>query len=284
MTGWYEFRRTPSAADIARFPIIKELYRKQYYPVVYEVWLNQEAADAEGEIMVDFTAVFDGSGTAAVVYYDSSDAGDTSAGTGLRTISIFGLDEAGTDFQEVTDSMAGQAGTATAEKWTRVMNFKGLTAGANGDADGTVTIQDDAAGTNKHMTIAAGNVCSVSARFYFPYGWTAFMAGLEANAFKASHATEAFGDSADATISGLLVRPAWVDNTGIAMDDVAYYPVTPIESPKMIYDLTPHIAQTEDEEAYITLKHQSKEQDNNYTGFYKIWYIAYRTTTTGRGI
>lgn len=284
MTGWFDFRRTPSAADLARFPIIKELLRQQYYPVVYEVWLNQEAPDAEAEIMVDFTGVFDGSGTAAVLYYDSSSANDAAAGVGIRTIRIFGVDEAGTDFQDVIDSMDGTTGTATAEKWTRLNNFKGVTAGANGDAEGTITLQDDAGGTTKHATIAAGNIGAVSARFYFPYGWNAFMAGVEANAYKASHATEGFGDSGDTTISGLLFRPIWTDNTGIANDDIAYYPVTPIESPVMIRDLTPHIAQTEDEECYITLQHVAKEDDNNYTGFYKIWYIAYRTTSAGRGI
>jgi len=268
--------RSPNHADLAQFPILKELIKDQYQPKIYELWIQQEAPDTEAEIMVNYTAIFDGSSTAAVVYYDSSDAGDTAAGVGIRTIKIIGNDEAGTDVQEVTDSMAGTTGTATTEKWNRLWAFKGMTAGANGDAEGTITIQDDAAGTNKHMTIAAADTSSISARIYPPNGWKCCMYYIWAQVTTANVA-----DGELVAGQGALFSPIVAENTGIASDHAKTFWALANGPPVEIYNATKII--DGDNANYLSLQHVTKADDDNQIMMYRIVYVLWNTAITARG-
>lgn len=269
--------RDPNYNDLAEFPILKELIKDQYQPKIYELYIQQEAPDAVAEIMVNYTAIFDGSSTAAVVYYDAADAKDTAAGVGVRTIAIIGIDEAGTGVQNETYSMAGQTGTSTGDKWTRVWAFKSMTAGSEGDAAGAIYVQDDAAGTNKHMTMALGDNCSISARIYPPDGWKCQMHYVWANIVAANVA-----DGEVASGQGAIFTPIIYDATsGVVSDETRVYWVSTNSCPNEYWNLTPWL--DGDESSYLSLKHVTKADDDNQTVLYRIVYILYNTTITSRG-
>lgn len=275
----WDYRAEPNASDFAHYPILKELIRLGYVPKIIELNIQQEAPDAEAEIIVDYTVIFDGTATAKVAYYDSSDVKDTSAGVGTKTIKVLSTNEAGNDYQEITDDMVGQTGTATAEKHQRLIAVKGMTAGAEGDTAGTLTIQDDAGGTNKHMTIAAANMSSISARIYMPDGWKGLMYYIHASKPEVADATaEIILDT------GFIFKPFWDDASGVDIDDVLSYTVSSSVGAVEVYNATPIIASA-DGAAYITLKHVTKEADLNALALYKIIYVVWDATKSiQRGI
>ena len=268
----WEYRTEPNASDFAHYPIIKELIRLGFIPKIIELNIQQEAPDAIAEIMVNYTAIFDGTATAAVVYLDSSDAKDTSAGVGTRTIKVLSTNEAGNDYQENTDNMVGQTGTATGEKHQRLIAVKAMSAGAEKDTAGTLTIQDDAGGTNKHMTIAAGDLSSISARIYMPDGWEGLMYYIRAQVGQVANATAAITPD-----TGFLFQPIWEENVSLLSDDGRIYPVSSSGEPIELYNATPIIASNGGAN-YISLQHIAKEADNNALALYKIIYIVWDAT------
>ena len=273
--------RNPSMADRAQYPILNELLKCMYVPKILELNIQQEAPDTTlTEIMVDYTVIFDGTATAKVVYYDSSSAEDGAAGAGIVTIKILSVNEAGSNYQEITDAMAGLTGTATAEKHQRIIAFKGMSAGANGDAEGTITLQDDAGGTNKHATIAAANVSSVSARLYMPDDWAGLMYYLRATLVTASDA------SALTANDGVMFRPIVHDAVAIAgidSDEAEVMMVTTESGPREYWNLTP-VVPSNGGANYISLGHVTIDTDVNQIASYRIIYIMWGTTNTQRGL
>lgn len=77
--------------------------------------------------------------SASTMTISSSDANDTSAGTGLRTITVQGLD---TDYLEITEvvSLNGQTGVTTSNSYLRINRLIGATAGSTNSNEGTVYI------------------------------------------------------------------------------------------------------------------------------------------------
>jgi hypothetical protein len=273
--------REPTLVDFAQYPILRVLKNNHYRPKILELNLQQAAPNAMAEIMVNYTAIFDGTATAAVVYYDSTSAEDTATtGDGIRTIKILSVNEDGDDYQENTDNMAGTSGTATTEKHQRLIAVKGMSAGANGDAEGTITIQDDAAGTNKHMTIAAGDVSSISARLYLPDDWKGLMYYLRA---EVSGAVDANAHTAN---DGALFIPYVHDATkiaGIAPDYAEMHCVNSQSGPFELYNATP-VVDSNDGANYITLLHGALDTDTNMVITYRIIYIMWGTTNAQRGL
>jgi len=273
--------REPTLADYSRYPILKELKSNHYFPKILELYLQQEAPDTNfAEIMVDYTVIFDGSATAKVVYYDSTDVKDTVAGVGSRTIKILSVNEAGDDYQENTDDMAGQTGTATTEKHQRLIAVKVMSSGAEGDTAGTLTIQDDAGGTNKHMTIAAADNSSISARLYLPDDWEGLMYYLRASLVTTSDA------SALTANDGAMFRPIVHDAAAIAgvdSDEAEIMMVTTESGPVEYWDLTPVIPSNGGAN-YISLAHATVDTDANQIVSYKIIYIMWGTLAAHRQV
>lgn len=271
--------RDPSPADIAAYPIFNELRNQNYYPKILELYIQQEAPDTTlTEIMVNYTAIFDGTATAKVVYYDSTSAEDGVAGDGIITIKMLSTNEASNDYQEITDAMAGTTGTATTEKHQRIIAVKAMSAGANGDAEGTVTLQDDAGGTNKHVTIVAGDVSSVSARLYMPNDWEGLMYYLRATLVTASDAAALTAND------GVMFRPIVHDAAaiaGVASDEAEVMMVTTESGPREYWNLTPVIS-SNDGANYISLGHVTIDTDVNQTASYKILYVMWGTTQAMR--
>jgi len=75
---------------------------------------------------------------AAVCSITSGSANDAIAGTGARTVQVWGLDASYADQTEVVD-MAGAGGVNTSNTYIRMFRMKVLTAGSGGTAAGKIT-------------------------------------------------------------------------------------------------------------------------------------------------
>jgi hypothetical protein len=93
--------------------------------------------------------------SASVMTISSSSASDTAAGTGARTITIYGLDGSYNQINE-TVSLNGQTGVSTTNSYLRVLHLFVNTAGSGGAAAGTIY-----AGTGTVTTGKPANVYGV---------------------------------------------------------------------------------------------------------------------------
>ena len=125
-------------------------------------------------------AEFDGSGTPAVLYLDSDSANDTLAGTGAQKVAVIGLTSADVFYVEVVD-MGGLTAKVTTTLWKRVFHIFVYQCGTAGKAVGNIYCQDDAAGTNKYLKIAANQIESEGSRIWFPDGMKVQIEHLRAN-------------------------------------------------------------------------------------------------------
>ena len=98
--------------------------------------------------------VFDGTGTAAVVYVDSTSAEDAAGGDGTQEVTIIGLDE-NDKIVAVAVATGGTTGTSSVTKFKRIFHAYASAWGSGNDTVGTMYIQDDIAGTVKHLSMAA---------------------------------------------------------------------------------------------------------------------------------
>lgn len=119
----------------------------------------------------------------------SSDAADTSAGTGVRTVEVHGLD-ANFDEKEETVSLNGTSAVALAGTWIRINNVHAETVGSGGVAAGIINVQASGGGTVYDM-IAAGGNASLQCHFTIPNGKTGFILGWNASAITGAGTTKA---------------------------------------------------------------------------------------------
>lgn len=93
--------------------------------------------------------------TASVVNFVSADAADAAAGTGVRTISVTGLDS---NYDEITETvtMNGVTPVATANGYWIIHRLIALTAGSGGTNAGIITGTSAAAGTPVLISMLAG--------------------------------------------------------------------------------------------------------------------------------
>lgn len=114
--------------------------------------------------------------SATTMTVSSSSANDTSAGTGLRTVLISGLDANYDILQEIV-TLNGQTGVTTAGSYIRVNQMVGLTAGSGGKNAGQVYIGTGAITAGKPASvvnmISLGTNLSQSGFFTIPAGYTA---------------------------------------------------------------------------------------------------------------
>jgi hypothetical protein len=95
---------------------------------------------------------------ATIMTLSSSDADDTSAGVGARTVEVFGLDA---DYREIKETIIlnGQTGVSSSKSYLRIILMTVRTAGATGYNEGQVYL-----GTG---TITAGVPAVIDARISF---------------------------------------------------------------------------------------------------------------------
>lgn len=116
--------------------------------------------------------------TATVLKVSSSSANDTSAGTGARTVELFGLDG---DYNEISETVTlnGQTAVNTTQSFLRIYRMIVKTAGTGAQnagviyaGTGTVTTGVPA---NKYATIAIGDNQTLMALWTVPAGYTAYV-------------------------------------------------------------------------------------------------------------
>lgn len=116
--------------------------------------------------------------TATVLKVSSSSTNDTSAGTGARTVTLFGLDA---NYAEVSETVTlnGQTAVNTTKTYIRINRMVVNTAGSGGQnagviyaGDGTVTSGVPA---EKYATIAAGDNQTLMALWTVPADYTAYL-------------------------------------------------------------------------------------------------------------
>lgn len=110
-------------------------------------------------------------GAAETVEVFSGDAADASAGTGMRTARLFGLDANGL-LQTVDVTLNGTTPVTTTETWTRLYRVRGLTYGAGGTNAGQITVRHTTTTANVFAQVAAGTGSTEIAAFTVPANYT----------------------------------------------------------------------------------------------------------------
>ena len=103
----------------------------------------------------------------------STAAADAAAGTGARTVSVYGLDG---DYKYIEQSISldGATPVAVTTAMIRVWGARVTSAGSGGTNAGVITITN-AAGSNDLLTIAIGLGIATAALYTVPYGCSFFI-------------------------------------------------------------------------------------------------------------
>lgn len=140
--------------------------------------------------------------SASVLKVSSSSANDTSAGTGARTVQLYGLDA---DYSEINETvtLSGQTAVNTTNEFLRINRMVVRSAGSGGEnagvvyaGTGTVTAGVPA---NKYATVAAGDNQTLMALWTVPAGYTAYL--------YQTHVTAACTTSNKLLTTSIVARP-----------------------------------------------------------------------------
>ena len=119
--------------------------------------------------------------SASTMTLSSANTNDAAAGTGARTITIFGLDA---DYNEVSETLTlnGQTAVNTSNSYLRINRGIVRSAGSGGEnagiiyvGTGTVTAGVPA---NKYLTLGAGNNQTLMCLWTVPADYTAYLLGF----------------------------------------------------------------------------------------------------------
>jgi hypothetical protein len=122
----------------------------------------------------------------------SSDANDTSAGTGARTVTLIGQDANNVE-QTVTVTMNGTSAVAISGTWLRVYRCSVATAGTGAVNAGILTVRLASAGATR-LVVGAGNGQTLMAVYTIPAGKTGYMVRYYASLNTATPTTPAAMD------------------------------------------------------------------------------------------
>lgn len=117
----------------------------------------------------------------------SSDSNDASAGTGLRTVKILGLDN-NWDLQEETKTLNGTNTVNLVNTYIRMYRMIGITSGSGEKNAGDITCRIQSAGVTAAI-IKAGNNQTLMCQYTIPNGVTGYL--------YSGYATISKGDDAD---------------------------------------------------------------------------------------
>jgi len=115
--------------------------------------------------------------SASVMEISSSNANDTAAGTGARTVTIYGLDGGYNQINE-TVSLNGQTAVNTTNSFLRVLHLMVNTAGSGGAAAGTIYAGTGALTSGKPATVYAAYTAdggSTACIYTVPAGYTGYV-------------------------------------------------------------------------------------------------------------
>jgi hypothetical protein len=162
--------------------------------------------------------------SATIMTVSSSSADDASAGTGARTVAVYGLDA---DYNEINEivSLNGQTAVNTTRSYLRVFRAFVVAAGSGATAAGTIYIGTGTvtAGVpaNVYAEIALGENQTTMAVWTVPAGYTAYVAGGTFSAasnnvsqyilgkFMVRTLGGVFRNAADITVNSSVFRYDW---------------------------------------------------------------------------
>lgn len=194
-----------------------------------DLYVRKEDPDAVAELATGYTDEFDGTAIPAVVDVISTSADDdgSPAGTGCRTLTLFGIDE-NDGYIEETITMNGVTAVATTTKWKRLIAMWGVTFGSGLKCAGTITCHEHGAATETYMTIATNGIHTLSTRFYIAANYKA------AIIYTAALVEQATGAAAAVLTSGTKFYPVY-SNAKYTEESNTIYTVLPIQA----YELHP---------------------------------------------
>lgn len=162
--------------------------------------------------------------SATVMTVSSSSANDAAAGTGARTVAVYGLDA---DYNEIDEivSLNGQTAVNTTKSYIRVFRSFVVTAGSGNTAAGTIYVGTGTvtAGVpaNVYAEIALGENQTTMALWTVPAGYTAYVTGGTFSAASNNAAQYVLGkfvvrtpggvfrNAADITVNSNVFRYDW---------------------------------------------------------------------------
>ena len=148
-----------------------------YHETIFKFGFNPDVDDSLETVWAE-GGLYSYLSAATVLKVSSSSANDTSAGTGARTVELFGLDA---DYDEINETvtLSGQTAVNTTQSFLRVNRMVVRSAGTGGTnagviyaGTGTVTAGVPA---NKYATVAAGDGQSLMAIWTVPRGYTVYL-------------------------------------------------------------------------------------------------------------
>jgi hypothetical protein len=163
----YEFMK-PCILTAARYPFLSRVPNPKVYK--YKALLQTPSVE-NSEIRTGFTdAIAGGFTTPVLVDVKSASADDAAAGTGLQTLTIFGIgassaSAAALDYIEETITVTGTSAATTTNYWAAIIALKGATYGSGGKAAGAITIHENGGVTKTYATMAISTQGSINARF-----------------------------------------------------------------------------------------------------------------------
>lgn len=162
--------------------------------------------------------------SATVMTVSSSSADDASAGTGARTVAVYGLDSNYNEIDEIV-SLNGQTAVNTTKSYLRVFRLFVVTAGSGNTAAGTIYVGTGTvtAGVpaNVYAEIAIGENQTTMALWTVPAGYTAYVTGGTFSAASNNAAQYVLGkfvirtpggvfrNAADITVNSNVFRYDW---------------------------------------------------------------------------
>lgn len=168
------------------------------YSLVSLTGRNPEINSAAAEDVCDQGGIYQFPLAAGTLSVKSTNANDTSAGTGARTVKISGLD---TNYDQITEtvSLNGTTVVTTSQSFLRVFSAIVVTAGSTGSNEGAITV-DKGADTLAQIQISYNR--SLMAIYTVPRAKTGYLHGAFGNIFTSNGAS----GTKDGEF-GIFVRP-----------------------------------------------------------------------------
>lgn len=273
--AWFDFR-SPDRKDFDDIMMLSSL-NAGYDCYVFDLDLRQAAPDVEAEIRVSYTNAFDGTASPVVLDVKSSDnTQDKAGGTGALTVGLLGISATSatgtfTYYLEII-TLTGTTSVTTTRYYKRVIMAKVLTAGSGGVPVGNITVHETGGTTNTYLTIAAGAVCSVNARFYLATGYSCAWTYLYGNVIQAT------GTSSGNLDNGANIRPIYVDGSGVTADAYNVHTINGTLENEIIDPGFPVVSGNDTK--YFTLNHVIIDTDTNMEMHYKAKIICWKAPAT----
>jgi hypothetical protein len=257
----WKFLTAPTVAentDPVIGPILQQLRNEGHTTFHFlKKWMTVAVPAAEAEIRTDFTDLFDGVATPAIVAADSSDnTQDKAGGTGALTVKHLSSTSAHV-LSEETITLNGTTVVDGTQLNEHVNEAKCVTYGSDGNPTGTIQIINHA--DNKvYAKIANTGHAAINARTYVPAGYTGYLvvnARANYNGITSTSTGRVIGE-------GAQVRWKYVTLDANEPTDLAILPITVGPITDGWADITPpKIVRAGAADEYVTVLIDSVDSD-----------------------